>query len=91
MFLVNGCGNGYSFCCLPLFLRDIWFDSSLRRIATGTDIAGEVVQAGPGVTGFGVGEKVVAWLDLQVALKIHALALVIGRSRVLCCAPGTAC
>lgn len=44
-------------------------------IATGTDIAGEVVQVGAGVTGFAAGEKVVAWLDIQVSLRIHALQL----------------
>jgi len=32
----------------------------------GTDIAGEVVALGPGVTSFAIGDKVSSWTDVQV-------------------------
>ncbi|KAJ7298117.1 hypothetical protein O6H91_Y016000 [Diphasiastrum complanatum] len=44
----------------------------------GTDVAGEIVSVGPGVTEFSEGEKVVAWIDLRTggSLAKYAVASV---------------
>ncbi|KAJ7298118.1 hypothetical protein O6H91_Y016000 [Diphasiastrum complanatum] len=44
----------------------------------GTDVAGEIVSVGPGVTEFSEGEKVVAWIDLRGDILITAASGGIG-------------
>ena len=43
----------------------------------GTDIAGEVVGLGPGVTSFAVGDKISNWTDLRVCTLLWLLDYVI--------------
>ena len=43
----------------------------------GTDIAGEVVGLGPGVTSFAVGDKISSWTDLRVCTLLWLLDYVI--------------
>ena len=50
----------------------VYFLAEETFVATGTDVAGEVVEVGPGVTNFKTGDKVVAILShcLVSALSI---------------------
>lgn len=52
---------------LGAFCNYYWFDAYVLTIyLAGTDIAGEVVALGPGVTSFAIGDKVSSWTDTRV-------------------------
>ena len=53
--------------CIHTHTKRIYFLAEETFVTTGTDVAGEVVEVGPGVTNFKTGDKVVAILSHLVS------------------------